>query len=79
MDDQDDQEPGLCFHRWSVIKRWQESGRLLVIERCRWCDRWKRRSIELQQDENKLFFDEKITHYKRSKPTSAESSVPENS
>jgi hypothetical protein len=36
-----------CRHRWSTIKRWSVNGQFFVIQRCRRCDRWIRRHIEL--------------------------------
>lgn len=39
-----------CVHRWSTVKRWNEQTSYYVIQRCRWCETWVRRKIELGQD-----------------------------
>jgi len=39
-----------CHHRYSVVKRWTENGRLNTILRCRWCDLWTRKTMALDQD-----------------------------
>lgn len=39
-----------CMHRWTVIKRWDESGIFYVIQRCRRCDTWKKRGVDALSD-----------------------------
>lgn len=38
----------LCVHRWSTIKRWQLGESYNVIQRCRRCDSWIRRVLNLK-------------------------------
>ena len=37
----------LCFHRFSIVMRWIDKGKLMVIQRCRRCDKWRRREVEI--------------------------------
>lgn len=34
-----------CVHRWSIVKKWSSNSKFYSIERCRWCDQWKRREV----------------------------------
>lgn len=36
-----------CRHRWSTVKRWQYGNDYFAIQRCRRCERWIRRRIQL--------------------------------
>lgn len=38
-----------CKHRMVIVKRWEIDKKWYVIERCRWCDKWQRKTIELSE------------------------------
>lgn len=42
----------ICLHRWSNVKRWlnSKSGLYHVIQRCRRCDAWQRKTFDLKTD-----------------------------
>lgn len=42
----------ICFHRYSLVKRWISDNTLFIIQRCRKCDEWKRRSIRIESAES---------------------------
>lgn len=42
-----------CKHRWSMVKRWQENNEYYAIIRCRWCDKWTRKTIALDTKSQK--------------------------
>lgn len=36
-----------CRHRFTTLKRWQSGDKWYVIQHCRWCDKWQRKTIEI--------------------------------
>lgn len=36
-----------CRHRFTTMKRWQSGDNWYVIQHCRWCDKWQRKTIEI--------------------------------
>lgn len=41
-----------CKHRWTIQKRWtdKETKTFCAIQKCRYCGRWKRTDISVNQD-----------------------------
>lgn len=50
-----------CKHRWTNIKTWLERKTLNVIQRCRWCNQWKRLTL----DQEGVDVDVKTVRYKQ--------------
>ncbi len=42
--------PGICKHRWSIVKRFEENQVWFAIRRCRWCDKWERIQIKIDAE-----------------------------
>jgi len=42
--------PSFCKHRRTIIKRWIEHGKLMVIQRCRYCDDWTKKAIDFAKE-----------------------------
>lgn len=40
-------------HRYSIVKRWTHETQFIVIERCRWCNDYKRTSLDINADSTK--------------------------
>lgn len=39
----------ICIHRWTTIKRWHLNGTYHIIQRCRRCEDWAKREIDLKE------------------------------
>lgn len=38
-----------CRHRFTTMKRWQSGSQWFVIQHCRWCDKWQRKTIDISE------------------------------
>lgn len=43
----DKTNPRFCIHRMTIIKRWVDANQLMVIQKCRWCDKWERKKMSV--------------------------------
>lgn len=50
-----------CKHRWAIIKRWTENDCFFAIERCRWCDEWKRSEVAIKEKNGRFVDSRTIT------------------
>jgi len=43
-----------CVHRWSIVKRWEHLNDFYMIRRCRWCDKWERKKINIGLEASRI-------------------------
>jgi hypothetical protein len=43
-----------CHHRISCVKKYQIGDQWFVITRCRRCDKWERRKIDISADASRM-------------------------
>lgn len=57
-------------HRYSIIKRWTHDTQFVVIERCRWCNDYKRTSLDINAESTKTAPELTTIRYKRNEEES---------